>query len=387
VKWPFGSSSSQKRSSEPATYPTYEFLKSSLEYPDSVPPAIDPSEIAPWTVTLMRIRLGKASDDCVAKAMRSAWDEVFRYGRERRVKSYAEARSGPMCAPSTVGPLLISTFSYGRKGANPSLGEISRDDVLIIWPQLTRDVEGEAVLCLQSAAIGARGPFELTTVYVAAGLAGGQLQGLWNKVSSNLRQFANCIPVSEGFFPDDYSFAEHAVQIPMEGEPLEVFTWLLSKHGTSTHEETVMHYKVTGNTASRFILESIGNMRSGEHKQFHSGSILIDLDNVAHYSAVRWTTDFGLQITFRTPVQFTATNFIPPSWSEERVKLMLYDVLIECDTLEDAIALESGFGRLLANRTPTNTSEQAPKSSIREASPTEPAGQSGNNFRVVEEAD
>lgn len=387
MKWPFGSKPAQAAKNQPAVYPTYEVLTSFLDYPDSNPPSIDPAEIAPWTVSLMRIRLGNATDSDLALAMRSAWDGLYRYGRERKIKSYREAQASPLCTPASVAPLLVSTFSYAQSGANSSPANFLNDDVVIIWPQLASDPVGEPVLCLNAAAVGARGPFELTAEYVAEGLTGGQMQGVWNEVSNNLRQYAKCVAISVGFFPDAFSFAERSVQIPSEGEPLEVFAWLLSKHATSTHEDTVMTYKVSGNAASRFVLESVGNLRSGGGRQYHSGSILIDLDNVAHCAAVRWTNDFGLQITFKRPVQFSATNFIPPSWKEEQVKLMLYDKVITCDTFEDAAALQAGFARLLEGRNSNIGNASVPKPTNEHDSKSDVPNPPTGDFRVVEEAD
>ena len=151
--------------------------------------------------------------------------------------------------------------------------------------------------------------------------------------------------------------------------------WLTKEMGGNA--KIIQLEGTTGSDPAAFVLESEGHLRSGEKRQFHSGTQLIQASNVAYTRAVRWVADYALLIVFKAPVEFRAVNYDHPSWTQKQLSLSLPHRPLYCDDYGSALRLKAAFDLLIeAAESQPGTPKHGPAGHALEAS-----------LRYVEEPD
>lgn len=372
MKWPKKKSAAPEGSNQPDEL--YLLLRTYSEYKSGGQPQLRPDELRQHTVTLLRFESQGAKLESILKGVQRAWEELYQFGLDQDVQAYAPVaiERGP-CHPIGAG-ILLQAWPMAVS-SNELLSDQHRHPIAVWLETLGSDSAGWT-LNFRAVAFGARGPYAMhigNTGDISYQIT---FERLVEILYSSLRLYCQDECQCAGFFPDSLIRPGH-IELPPGELTLPRFNSLLSKLAVSHHAETVMSYKTTGSDPAAFVLESEGHLRSGEKRQFHSGTQLIQASNVAYTRAVRWVADYALLIVFKAPVEFRAVNYDHPSWTQKQLSLSLPHRPLYCDDYGSALRLKAAFDLLIeAAESQPGTPKHGPAGHALEAS-----------LRYVEEPD
>lgn len=374
MKWP--RKSAPQKGNDNRAAELYRFLRSYAEHKSGGRPELKPEELRSQTVTLLRFESHGVTLESILKGVQHAWEELHQFGVDQDVQAYAPIaiERGP-CNPIGTG-MLLQVWPL-RVSSSELLSDQDRHPIAVWLETLGSDNAGWT-LNFRAVGFSASGPYALKLA--DAGEISFQIpfERLVETLFSNLRLYCQDQCQCAGFFPDSLVQPGH-LELPPGEMTLPRLNALLSKLAVSHHLETVMTFKITGSDPAAFVLESEGHMRSGERRQFHSGTHLIQSSNVAYTQAVRWVADYAMLVVFKAPVEYRAVNYDHPSWTQKQLALSLSHRPLYCDDYASALQLKCAFDMLIEPLERNTNSETPPHGATPSAS--------GSTMRYVEEPD